>query len=242
MKHLFTFLVMLAIASDGHAQAIIIISEVHPTGSSSGTYNDDWFELTNIGNAPMNITGWRMDDGSANFSLSAELIGVSVINPGQSVIFMETGSPETSFPEYTNAWFGPNVPGHFTIGSYDGSGLGLSSTGDGVFIFDSLGNVVTQVSFGAALLGTTFDNAAGLTGTISQLSQVGVNGAFLSFNGQETGSPGLIGVSVPEPSSIILLGMTGLVALRFALKRPPSKSDARNGEATDKPVADKVAA
>lgn len=235
MKHIFLLIALLASVSNCHAQAIIVISEVHPTGSSSGTYNEDWFELTNLGNAPINITGWRMDDSTGAFNLSAELIGVSVINPGQSVVFMETGSPATSFQEFTDAWFGPTVPGTFTIGSYDGSGVGLSSLGDGVFIFDSVGNIVTQVSFGAAVLGTTFDNAAGLSGGIGQLSQVGINGAFLSFNGQEIGSPGTIGISVPEPSSILLLGLTGMVALRYARKHGASKPSATVEKSPEEP-------
>jgi hypothetical protein len=74
--------------------------------------------------------------------------------------------------------------------------------------------VQASVSFGAATTGLTFDNAAGLTGSISQLSQIGVNGAFRSFNNAEIGSPGRI--AVPEPTSMALagIGLAGLAALR----------------------------
>jgi hypothetical protein len=83
--------------------------------------------------------------------------------------------------------------------------VGLSATADAVNIYDSTGVLQFGVSFGVATTGISFDNAAGLSGAISQLSAVGVNGAFLSFNGLETGSPGV--APVPEPATFALLGL-----------------------------------
>ncbi len=85
------------------------------------------------------------------------------------------------------------------IGTYGGSGVGLSGSGDAVNLFDAAGARVTGVSFGAAATGTplaTFDNSAGLGGAtlplpaVTTLSADKVNGAFVSFNGAEMGSPG----------------------------------------------------
>jgi hypothetical protein len=113
------------------------------------------------------------------------MTGVPSIAPGESAIFTE-GEHSAAFK---SAWFGANVPAGFQIGSYSGSGVGLSTDGDGVFLFDSFGRRVTGVSFGASTSGFTFDNAAGAA-TVAQLSAAGVNGAFKS-SANEVGSPGV---------------------------------------------------
>ncbi len=96
------------------------------------------------------------------------------------------------------------MPAGFLVGFYGGVGVGLSSSGDAVNLFDALGNRITGVSFGASVTGFTFDNSAGLGSTtlplpvISTLSAAGVNGAFLAADGVETGSPGTIGTDANE--------------------------------------------
>ena len=192
------------------ARAQLIISEVHPTGSSA-SYLADWFELSNIGGTTINLTGWRMDDNSFLFANSVALRNVTSIAPGQSIIFLEgnaSGSNDgTVNANFTSAWFGGSVPAGLTLANYGGSGVGLSSGGDGVALYDSVGALMAKVSFGAATLGVTFDNAAGLNDTtISLLSAVGVNNAFQSYSGGEIGSPGV----VPEPSMLVLAMLGGL--------------------------------
>ncbi|HAF00150.1 MAG TPA: PEP-CTERM sorting domain-containing protein, partial [Methylophilaceae bacterium] len=59
----------------------------------------------------------------------------------------------------------------------------MSTNTDAVNIYDSTGVIQASVSFGASDAVSpfqTFDNAAGVTGAISTLSQVGVNGAFVA--------------------------------------------------------------
>ena len=84
------------------------------------------------------------------------------------------------------------------MGFYGGTGVGLSSSGDAVNIFDAAGDRVTGVAFGTSPSSApfaTFDNTAGLGSTtlplptISTLSAVGVNGAYISADDQEIGSP-----------------------------------------------------
>ena len=196
------------------AQAQLTISEVHAMGSSSSTYGKDWFELRNDGPLALNITGWKVDDSSALFSAALTLRGVTSIDPGQAVIFIEgvsNGSTDATLSAaFQTAWFGSSVPSGFTIGFYGGSGIGLGSAGDAVNIYDSSGALQAGVTFGAATNGISFDNAAGLSGLISQLSTVGVNGAFNSVTGSEIGSPGI--APVPEPATLALAGV-GLAAL-----------------------------
>lgn len=192
----------LAVAGVASADASeLTISEVWPGGSGNGTYAVDWFEVTNTGSTSVDVSGWKMDDSSNSSATSVPLGGVTSIGPGQSVVFVEsTGAAVAPFQA---AWFGPSVAAGVAIGTYSGGGVGLSTTSDGVNLFDSGGARITGVTFGAAGPATTFDNAAGLSGAISTLSVGGTNGAFVSFNGAETGSPGSI-ASPPSPSGIDL--------------------------------------
>ena len=77
-------------------------------------------------------------------------------------------------------WFGTTPPASLLVGTYTGSGVGLSTGSDAVNLFDAAGRRITGVSFGASTTGVTFDNAAGVAGPISTLSAVGINGAFVA--------------------------------------------------------------
>ncbi len=203
------------------ASAAIIISEVDAAGSATSTYANDWFELTNTGSTAVNITGWKMDDNSNAFASSVALRGVGSIAAGQSVVFVESntsGSNDASInAAFIQAWFGGSAPASLVIGNYGGSGVSLSQAADAVNIFTGSGTLVTRVDFGASTLGRTFDNAAGLNNvTLTSFSTTGVNGAWLSANGVEVGSPGAI-AAVPEPSTLALvftsLGLLTLVGM-----------------------------
>ena len=210
---------LLAGISSTHAQSLLI-TEVYPSGSGNLTYGVDWFELTNFGSSAVDITGWKMDDGSAAF-LSSVPFGteITTIGAGKSVIFLETSSANFAarVSSFNTVWFGTTTSS-LLFGSYNGSQVGLGTGGDAVNIFDSSGNVLANVTFGATTAGATLDNYTGANGALSTYSAVGTNGAFTSANGLEIGSPGV----VPEPSSAALLGF-GTLAL-LALRRISRKS------------------
>ena len=134
-----------------------------------------------------------MDDNSDSFANAVALNGVSQPRPRASrrSSSRATRPPPTAFE---TVWFGGSAPAGFQIGTYTGSGVGLSTGGDEVNVFDAAGTHVTGVAFGASTTGQTFDNTAALGSataplpTISTLSVDGVNGAFTV--GAETGSPG----------------------------------------------------
>jgi hypothetical protein len=208
------------------ATSPVIVSEVAPWGSGTSSYGSDWWELTNVSAAPVDITGWKIDDNSNSFALAVPLSGVTMIAAGQSVIFIElTGTETASGTEaaFENAWFGSAIPTGFTIGTYTGTGVGLSATSDAVNVFDSGGNLMAGVAFGASTTNVSFDNAAGITntgstdGTISTLSVIGTNGAFKGSDNLETGSPGTIANTVspvvPEAPFVILLPVGAFVIL-----------------------------
>jgi hypothetical protein len=196
------------------SNAAVIVSEVAPWSSGNSSLGSDWFELTNTGSSAVTITGWRVDDDSANFGNSVVLNDITSIAPGESVIFIESASSKAT--QFKTLWFGPNAPANLQIGRYNGSGIGLGTGGDQVNIFNASGVLQAKVIFGGSDLVApyqTFDNAAGInSGTISLLSQVGVNGAFAAATSSvgEVGSPGLI----PAPSALALLGAAGLVGRR----------------------------
>ncbi|MGE3621867.1 MAG: lamin tail domain-containing protein [Acidimicrobiia bacterium] len=187
----------------------IRVTEVSAFGSGNSPYAADWFEVTNTGTESVQLTGWRMDDSSATFASGVELIGVPVLPAGASAIFFE-GSDDAAFElAFAQAWFGQNLfDGGFFFGHYNGGGVGLSTGGDAVVLFDAGGTLVTGVAFGAspsAAPFATFDNAEGLGTattpfpTLTTLSAVGVNGAFAAAQAAEIGSPGTATTGTGEP-------------------------------------------
>lgn len=204
------------------ANAAVRISEVAAWGNNNTLYDTDWFELTNTGDSSVSISGWKIDDSSKSFAKAVSLSGITRIAAGESVIFTE-GSKQASF---LNTWFGGQTPAALQVGTYSGNGVGLSTDGDAIYLYDSKGAVQASVSFGTSSTAAplrTFDNAAGVNGaTIAQLSSVGVNGAFVAANGvAEIGSPGSI-AAVPEPEAYALLiaglGLIATVARRRQIR------------------------
>lgn len=191
------------IGSPGYAApGRLIITEVAPWGSGNSPAASDWFEVTNVGARAVDMTGWKVDDSSESPAAALALVGVTSIAPGESVVFMETATPAATRTTFLNTWFGSNAPAALQVGSYSGSGIGLSSGGDAVNLYDSTGVRRANVAFGAAPATApyaSFDNAIGVNvGIISQLSTVGVNGAFAAVNDtNEVGSPGSAAVSGP---------------------------------------------
>jgi hypothetical protein len=211
----------------GAALAQVAITEAAPWSSGNSPVGADWFELTNIGSSAVDISGWRMDDSSLSFATARPLRGITTIGAGRSVILVESdaaGAQDSMLrTAFLDTWFGDTSPAGLQIGFYGGAGVGLGTGGDAVAIFDSGGSLRASVSFGAspaAVPFASYDNAAALDGvTLSQLSSVGVNGAFLAAAGSEIGSPGFI-AAVPEPETyaMMLLGL-GLVGAATRMRR-----------------------
>ncbi|HXU02332.1 MAG TPA: SdiA-regulated domain-containing protein, partial [Polyangia bacterium] len=191
----------LAITTATSGAITLAITEVAPWSSGNSPLASDWFELTNFGTSAVSLTGWTMDDNSNSFAVSVPLNGVASIAPGQSVIFIETASASelaAKSQSFVNLWYGGTAPAGLQIGSYSGSGVGLSTGGDAVNVFDNGGAIHAAISFGPSPSGTplpTFDNSAGLDSVaITSLSVVGQHGAFVAASdATEIGSPGTVG-------------------------------------------------
>jgi hypothetical protein len=219
MNHLKTSILTAALAlvslTSANAQSLLRITEA--MSNSSGT--PDWFEITNFGNSAKSLSGWKMDDNSFNISNSVNLAGVDSIGAGESVVFIED-SGGGNVLNFRNFWGG--LAG-IQVGYYGGSQVGLSSNGDSVVIFDGT-TEINRVSFGAATTGFSFNfgyDASGVLSTpahaLSATGMFGVTTVTSTYGTgttafSNTGSPGV----VPEPSSatLILLGLSGLLALR----------------------------
>ena len=219
-SHMNLLVLATAVFAATAAHADVRITEVAAWSSGNSPVGADWFELTNTGTSAVSLAGWSMDDSSATPG-SAAMAGIASLAAGESAIFIEgDGSQAAAF---RTTWFGSNAPAGLQIGSYSGSGVGLSTGGDGVNVFDASNVNQASVSFGASPSGpfATFDNAAGVNGTISQLSVEGVNGAFAAAgDASEIGSPGALAAAVPEPASVaLMLAGLGLVAASVGGRR-----------------------
>ena len=195
------------LASSAHAY--LRITEAMSASGTGGTA--DWFEVTNYGSSAVDITGYKMDDGSFNFAASVALNGVSSIAAGQSVIFVESASADMS--AFRSFWGGLSG---VAIGTYSGSGVSFSSSADGLVLFNASGAEVTdRASFGSATTGSSFyfDLAPDNNGIVSTVGTIGTQVTFQSGTPVNTGSLGTA-IGVPAPGAVALLGVAGLVGGR----------------------------
>jgi uncharacterized protein YjiK len=215
------------VGSPGATKASIAITEIDSAGSGTTTYAADWFELTNTGTTPEEISGWTMDDSSDSpaDAVPIKVSGSSDMLPaGQSIVFAEdtdATSDAALQSAFETAWFGATVPSGFLFGTYGGSGVGLSTNGDAVHIFDSTQTEFVGVTFTAAPAGgATFDNTSG-TPTASVR---GVNGARPSQDGTELGSPGTITPDTTAPT-LTVAGNQGTYAFTDTVNISCSAAD-----------------
>jgi MYXO-CTERM domain-containing protein len=196
------------------AFATIRITEVMSSSNGLGSPTPDWIEVTNYGSSAVSLAGWRIDDGSFSFAVSAALNGISSIGAGESVIFIESAGG-AGIAGFRSHWGGLSG---IQVGSYSGSGLGFSSGGDGACLFDSTNAILSQVSFGAATSGSSFFygwTAGALdpayNGVVSTVGTIGTQIGFTS-----TGDTGSIGtaIGVPAPGALALLAVAGFAGRR----------------------------
>lgn len=199
-----------AFAVAASASASIRITEAMSSSGTGGTA--DWFEVTNYGSSAVDISGWRMDDSSFAFANSVLLSGITSIAAGQSVIFIEgTAADVAGF-----AFFWGGLSG-VSVGYYSGSGVGFSSAGDGVVLFNATGTETTaRATFGAATTGSSFyfDLAPNNVGIVSTVGAIGTQLTFAT-----TGSVVNIGslgtaIDIPAPGAVALLAAAGMVSRR----------------------------
>ncbi len=174
----FYFVSVFFLMSTAFVNGQVRITEVMSSASGeAGTVGAiDWFEVTNLGATEVDITGWKVDDGSFAFATALALNGVIAIPAGKSVIFMETAAPATDVAAFKAFW-GTSLDA-VSVGSYSGSGISLSSNGDGVALFRTDGTEVTRVTFSAATSGSSFYWSYSATGSVISTAVVSTLGTI----------------------------------------------------------------
>lgn len=191
----------------------LVVTEVESAESSDNSNGDtsghgDWFELSNLGNFPVNLFGFQIDDSHQSLGQAAVVTNRTMIQPYESVVFIQNMTADAF-----RAWWGSNLPPTVQVLPYNGSGQGFSGSGDGVFVWNAVAadanGYIASASFTAASNGVSFgfdpyavDNL-GFYGDISigGLSTNGMNGAFVATVGGDVGSPGTI-VNPPRTSIV----------------------------------------
>jgi len=197
----------------------LIITEVMSSSSHpAGFANADWFEIYNPENFSVDISGWSCDDDSATPGV-AVFPSNSVIGSKETLIVSdETACEEIAF---IDAWNMQNH-GDTNVINLGGDLSGLSSGGDGIFLFNDVDIEVTSATFGPATNGHSF--AWDIYGEYLGISYEGVSAAWVADkngtnnapinSGTDIGSPGVV---VPEPTLFLILIFGFLIV--FSTKR-----------------------
>jgi hypothetical protein len=188
---------------------LLAITEVLAS-ESRGTINStldhqDWWELSNLGNFPVNLRGFRFDD-SHNLLTHAETITNNIsIRPGEAIVLVQDMTPA----QFRTWWGATNLPADLQIITYPN--IGFSATADAITVWNAAASVntdtITNVSFGAATRGVTFGFNPN-SNVFGALSVVGQNGAFAAAVNGDIGSPGTI-VNLPRFTQTQFTGTNG---------------------------------
>lgn len=203
-----TIAAIMLIAAPARAQFDLQITEIWMGNEPGSNLTDDWFELTNIGDTAWTTADGDLwfDDDSMDASVADQLMGITSIAPGESVVFVDTGD----LTEFMDVWSNIVLP---QVGTYAGSGLGQG--GDGVTLFLAMGAPTAGdiIDFEAypdanANGGQSWDVELGAFSTVGN-----ANGALASAIANDEGQYAIASIgpaAIPEPSTFALIGLAGL--------------------------------
>jgi uncharacterized protein (TIGR03382 family) len=169
----------------------------------------EFVEFTNVGDTPIDMTGWSFDDDSRIPGVF-DLSGFGIVAPGQSVIITEDDSAT-----FIADW---SLSGVVVLGGYTNN-LGRN---DEINLFDATDTLVDRLTYGDGTFPGTIrtqyvSGNPGAPAALGEndiyqwvLSEVGDGfGSYLSAN-YDIGNPGYY---VPEPGTLALLVLPALLAL-----------------------------
>ncbi|MGZ8940024.1 MAG: lamin tail domain-containing protein, partial [Limisphaerales bacterium] len=102
------------------------ITEVMSSQALPTTGKADWWELTSFDTQPVNLGGWRFNDGTGGLNDAFVIPTNTVINPGESIIFVENLTPA----EFLIWWGADNISPATQIITYAGAQLSFNAQGD----------------------------------------------------------------------------------------------------------------
>lgn len=171
----------------------------------------EFIEIANIGNTPIDLTGWSYDDNSrlpGAFSLTA----FGILAPGEAAIISELAEAE-----FRTNW---SLPASVKVIGGNDQNLGRS---DEVNIFDASNTLVDRLTYNDQGVGNVDGPRAQNISANTVVANLGANNYslwFLSSVGDtfgsrvatfgDIGNPGII----PTPGALALLGMGGLMIAR----------------------------
>lgn len=216
MRNAITLAAVLATA--GAAQASMHITEWMYSGGLA-----EFWELTNTGAAPIDLTGWSFDDDSATPG-TVSLSTFGVVAPGESIIITEVTDAE-----FRDEW---NLPGSIRVLGGNTTNFGR---GDVFHLYDASNALVDRLAYSdQTFIGSIrTQNRSGVPTTLAALGAddvflwnfadsvagggpydlsgvAGVSGVLVSNLG-DTGNPGYF---IPTPGSVMLAGVALLAGTR----------------------------
>jgi hypothetical protein len=185
-----------------------VMSSESTNNFTGDTSNDsDWWELSNFGNFPVNLQGYRFDDNHFSFDDANTITNDITIQPGESIVLVEN-----MMPKQFRTWWGPqNLPANLQIITYPK--IGFSAIADALTLWNAAATTeldyIDTVSISTATRGVSFgfdpyqsDANYGFLGYAPDgLSVAGNDGAFVAAVGGDVGSPGTV-VNLPRFTSI----------------------------------------
>ncbi len=176
----------------------LVITEVCSDSSTNGGANHgDWWEISNLDTFAVDLFGYLFDDGSSIRAAAYTITNHVTLSPGESIVFVEGMTPR----QFRNWWGALNLRTNLQIISYSGSGLSLSSLGDGLVLWNpgatDDSDTIAATGFSTATMGVSFGFDADAQ-YFGDLSVIGPNGVFQAAQTGDIGSPGYTRTP-PEP-------------------------------------------
>ncbi|HEX8140302.1 MAG TPA: C25 family cysteine peptidase [Pyrinomonadaceae bacterium] len=157
----------------------ILISEVESTPTAGGS---EWFELTNVSNAAITLTGWTITDNT-----SSDTIPTFTLNPGEYAVIAESSTNFTAVhPTYSGTLI--------NLGSAIGNGL--ADTGDVLTLKDNGSVTIDCMSYGT---NTTCLNAA-----VTPVTPAGSNLTYQRYSNLDTDTRNDWAVAAETPGAALL--------------------------------------
>ncbi|MGV6395154.1 DUF3616 domain-containing protein [Pseudomonas caspiana] len=177
----------------------LLITEVN-----SNATGDDFFELYNYGSTTINLSGWGVDDDSAQFGEAISLPANLTLAAGEKLVIAKA-TDDAALQAFKAVW---GLDSSVKVVGLNLPGLGKD---DAVVLFDGAGNVATAFSYKGSVV--TASDGTVITHALSNGTFVGGEHAGKAFGSTATASAIWDGVSTTNPHYVgAIAGQLGAYA------------------------------